>query len=403
MINKLTYKHTMACCFMAYITSAVINNFAPLLFLTFQKSYNITVFQLGFLVAVNFLTQMIVDYLGAKYAYKIGYRRTIVMGLAFSASGLILMGIMPDIMDNKYLALLIAVFIYAIGSGIIEVMISPITEALPTKNKDAVMSLIHSSFCWGMVLVVLVSTVYFRVIGVDKWKYLSIFWGLLPIVTAIGFLKVPIYVLDGEDDAPVKIKDLFKNKLFPVFMLLMTCSGAAEVAMAQWASYFAEEGLRVSKTMGDLLGPCLFAVLMGSTRVIYARFSRRLNLIKVIKYCTVLCVISYVLATLVPHPIIALIGCGLCGASVGIMWPGVLSVASNQMPKSTTAMFATLAVAGDIGCSLGPQIVSLGASCFKIGGSNIKAGLFCVIVFPVIMYIALNWLSKLTLKNQKTT
>ncbi len=401
MKNRLTYKHTMVCCFMAYITGAIVNNFAPLLFLTFQKNYGLTVPQLATLVTANFVTQMIVDYIGAKYAYKIGYRTTIITAMTFSAIGLTSMGVLPDIMPNSYAALLISVVLYAVGSGLIEVMVSPMTEALPTKNKEAIMSLMHSFYCWGVVFVVLISTLYFNVIGIENWKYLSVLWAVLPVVTALMFTQVPIYTLDGEDDEPVKVKDLFKNKLFFVFMILMICSGASEIAMAQWVSYFAEDGLGVSKTLGDLLGACLFAVLMGAMRVYYAKYSEKLNLVRVLKYCSLLCVISYILAALVPNPVIALAGCGLCGITVALMWPGVLSIASNIMPKATAAMFATLAIGGDIGCSLGPQMVSLGASAFAINGSPIKAGLLCSIVFPAVMCIALNVLSKMTAGQQK--
>ena len=402
MKNRLTYKHTMVCCFMAYITSAIINNFAPLLFLTFQKSYGLTVPQLGVLVTANFFIQMFVDCLGARYAHQIGYRKTIVTALFASAGGLICLGILPELVPNKFAGLLASVAFYAIGSGLIEVMVSPMTEALPTKNKEGVMSLMHSFYCWGVVFVVLVSTLFFVLAGIDKWNILSILWAIIPLATAIAFLVVPIYTLENEDGAKeTGIKAMFKNKIFSILVLLMICSGASEIAMAQWVSYFAEEGLRVSKTMGDLLGACLFAVLMGSMRVFYAKYSTKLNLVKVLKYCSLLCVVSYIVASLVPNPAVALAGCALCGITVALMWPGVLSIGAAVMPKATTAMFALLAVGGDIGCGIGPQAVSLGSLAFEINGSSIKAGLLCAIFFPIIMYIALNVLSKITAGQQK--
>ena len=402
MKNRLTYKHTMVCCFMAYITSAIINNFAPLLFLTFQKSYGLTVPQLGVLVTANFFIQMLVDYLGARYAHKLGYRKTILTALFASALGLVCLGILPEVAGNKFFGLIVSVAFYAIGSGLIEVMVSPMTEALPTKNKDGVMSLMHSFYCWGVVVVVLLSTLFFATIGIDKWNILSVMWAIVPLITAIAFFFVPIYTLEGEScSEATSIRAMFKNKIFSILVLLMVCSGASELAMAQWVSYFAEEGLKVTKTMGDLLGACLFSVLMGAMRVFYAKYSTRLNLVKVLKYCALFCIVSYVTASLVKNPVIALAGCALCGITVALMWPGVLSIGASVMPKATTAMFALLAVGGDIGCALGPQAVSLGSLVFEINGSSIKAGLLCAIVFPVVMYIALERLSKITAVKQK--
>lgn len=380
------YKRTLYASYLGYITQAIVNNLAPLLFVTFQKEYDISVAQIGFLVTFNFAVQMLVDILAAKYVERIGYKKSILAAHFCAAAGLIGMGVLPDITGNAYLGLLAAIVIYAIGGGLIEVLVSPIVQALPMDEKSAAMSLLHAFYCWGHVMVVVLSTVFFRVAGIENWRILATVWALVPIFNFFLYAGAPIKVLVEEEKA-IPAKKLFGMKLFWCFFLLMICSGASEQAMSQWASYFAENGLKVSKTMGDLLGPCMFAVLMGASRTFYGMKGNKIPLKKFISWSSLLCAGSYLIAVFSPNPVLSLIGCGLCGLSVGIMWPGVFSLAAEYCPQGGTAMFAFLALAGDIGCAGGPSVVGGISGIFH---GNLKMGLLAAILFPVILIIGVN-------------
>ncbi len=381
MYMKLTYKHTLYASYLGYITQAIINNLGPLLFLTFQNSFDISLTQISLLVSVNFLIQMIVDLLAVKFVDRIGYRPCIVAAHILSAAGLVGMGCFPFLFENAYAGLLTAILFNAIGGGLIEVLISPIVEALPGDEKASAMSLLHSFYCWGHVGVVLLSTVYFTTAGMEHWYLLPILWAVIPFLNIFLFLRVPIRTLIQEEEA-VPLKQLFSNRLFWLFLLMMLCAGASEQGMSQWASLFAESGLKVSKTMGDLLGPCSFAALMGLSRLLYGKFGSKINLKGFIICSSCLCIVSYLLASLCTNPVIALLGCALCGLSVGIMWPGTFSLGARACPQGGTAMFALFALAGDIGCSAGPGVVGLGSS------QSLQQGLLLAIIFPVCMLLA---------------
>lgn len=380
----------MAASYLGYITQAIVNNFAPLLFVTFQKSFDISLEKIGYLVTVNFCIQLFVDFIAAKFVDKIGYRISIVAAHLFAGTGLILMGVLPFAFADPYMGLICAIVFYSIGGGLIEVLISPIVEACPTDKKSAAMSLLHSFYCWGHVAVILLTTLFFVTAGIDNWRILSALWAVIPLANAVYFCFVPINTLvDCEKSAP--IKELFKSKLFWILILLMICSGASEQGMSQWSSAFAETGLKVSKTLGDLLGPCMFAVMMGVSRVFYAAFSGRLKLMKFISVSCVFCVIGYLVSALSPVPALALVGCGICGLSVGILWPGVFSLAAERAPTGGTAMFAFLALAGDLGCSSGPTLVGIVSSAFN---DNLRAGFLAAIAFPVALIIGIMMLKR---------
>lgn len=377
------FKRTLYASYLGYIVQAVINNLTPLLFVTFQKEFFLSLDQIGFLVTYNFGIQMAVDIFSARYVERIGYKRSIVIAHFFSAAGLLALPVFPGLLPSPYVGLLVAITLSAIGGGLIEVLISPIVEALPTEEKSSSMSLLHSFYCWGHVLVILVSTVFFSVVGIEKWRYLSAAWALLPLANAFLFIKSPIRMLCKEDES-LPLGKLFSMKMFWIFFLLMVCSGASEQAMSQWSSYFAESGLKVSKTLGDLLGPGMFAVLMGTSRAFYGKYGDRIPLKRFMILSSIICVMSYLLAVFAPHPVLALVGCGLCGLSVGIMWPGSFSLASAHCPQGGTAMFALLALAGDVGCSGGPSVV--GVISERMGG-NLKMGLLAAVVFPVMLFL----------------
>lgn len=380
----------MAASYLGYITQAIVNNFAPLLFVTFQKSFDISLEKIGYLVTVNFCIQLFVDFIAAKFVDKIGYRICIVAAHLFAGTGLILMGVLPFAFADPYMGLICAIVFYSIGGGLIEVLISPIVEACPTDKKSAAMSLLHSFYCWGHVAVILLTTLFFVTAGIENWRILSALWAVIPLANAVYFCFVPINTLvDCEKSAP--IKELFKSKLFWILILLMICSGASEQGMSQWSSAFAETGLKVSKTLGDLLGPCMFAVMMGVSRVFYAAFSGRLKLMKFISVSCVFCVIGYLVSALSPVPALSLVGCGICGLSVGILWPGVFSLAAERAPTGGTAMFAFLALAGDLGCSSGPTLVGIVSSAFN---DNLRAGFLAAITFPVALIIGIMMLKR---------
>lgn len=381
------YEHTIVACYIGYITQAIVNNFAPLLFLTFQSSFDLRLEQITLLVTFNFLTQLVVDLLAAKFVDRIGYRPCVVAAHGFCALGLVGLGLFPTVLP-PYAGLLLAVMIYAIGGGLIEVLISPIVDACPSENKSAAMSLLHSFYCWGTVAVVLLSTLLFVLLGMESWKLVGCLWALVPAVNALLFLRVPIAPIVAEGEG-LSISELFRQKIFWILALLMVCAGASEQAMSQWASAFAESGLRVSKTMGDLAGPCFFSILMGTARVVHSKLAERVNLEKYIVLCALLCIGSYVLAVLPLHPVLNLLGCGLCGFSVGVFWPGTFSTATARCPLGGTAMFALLALAGDLGCSLGPTVVGFVSAAF---GDVLKVGLAAAIGFPLLILVGIRLL-----------
>lgn len=397
MTIRTDFRHTIAASYIGYITQAIVNNFAPLLFLTFHNVYGISLEKIGLLVTINFGTQLLVDLISAKYVDKIGYRPAVVAAHIFAAAGLIGLGLLPGLFANPYFGICLAVILYAIGGGLTEVLISPIVEACPTDGKSAAMSLLHSFYCWGSVLVVLISTVLFSVLGMDSWKLIACLWAVIPIFNAFYFSQVPIAPL-VEDGESMSIGMLLRSRVFWILALLMVCAGASELSMSQWASAFAESALHVSKAVGDLAGPCFFAILMGSSRVFHAKFAEKLNLSAYMGFCAVLCIASYLLAAFSPVAILSLLGCGICGFSVGVMWPGTFSLATGKCPRGGTAMFALLALAGDTGCSLGPTVVGFVSAALN---DNLKAGLLSAVIFPVLLLIGL-FLCRQTLPQEKS-
>ena len=382
---KPTYKTTIVACFVGYIVQAIINNFVPLLFITFQNSYAIPLSKITLLVTLNFGVQLLVDLLASKFVDKIGYRTSILIAHGCCATGLTLLAVLPQVM-NPFAGILTAVVVYAVGGGIIEVLISPIMESCPTDNKEQAMSLLHSFYCWGHVGVVLLSTLFFRLAGIGSWRILAVVWALVPLANLFVFAKTPIAPLIASGEKGMTLRELFVNKTFWVLMVMMLCAGASEQAVSQWASAFAEMGLGISKAAGDLAGPMTFAILMGGARAFYGKYGDRMDLDRFMVRSTGLCIASYLLASLAPSPFVSLIGCAVCGLSVGIMWPGTFSKAAVSLRTGGTAMFAMLALAGDLGCSGGPTLVGMISNA---AGDNMKLGILAAIVFPVTLVICL--------------
>lgn len=381
---KFTYKTTINACFVGYIVQAIVNNFAPLLFVTFNTAYSIPLSHITALVTFNFGVQLCVDLASALFVDKIGYRVCLVLAHLLSALGLILMGVLPGLMSSPFTGIMTAVVFYAIGGGLLEVLVSPVMESCPTDNKEKAMSLLHSFYCWGHVGVVLISTAFFRLFGIENWAYLACIWALVPLTNLIVFLKTPIAPLVPDGETGMKPRELFKSRLFWYFFILMVCAGASEQAVSQWSSTFAEKGLNLSKSAGDLLGPTLFAVLMGGSRAFYGKYGEKIRLDTFMTCSGILCAAAYLLISLVPSPIAGIIGCALTGLSVGIMWPGTFSKATSSIKNGGTAMFALLALAGDVGCSGGPTLVGLVSGA---ANDNLKIGILAALVFPAVPLI----------------
>lgn len=379
---KNQYNKTITACFVGYIVQAIINNFTPLLFLFFQKSYHIPLSQITLLVTFNFGIQLLIDLLSVGFIDKIGYRASMVIAHTLSAAGLILLAVLPDILPTPFSGILIAIMTYAIGGGLLEVLVSPVVEACPSDHKEKTMSMLHSFYCWGHAGVVLLSTLFFHMAGMENWKTLAVIWALIPLANAFAFTKVPIAALIEDGASGLRLTELFHMKLFWILFVMMICAGASEQAVSQWASTFAEMGLGISKTAGDLAGPMAFAILMGTSRAFYGKYGERIHPERFMIYSSCLCIVSYLGISLFPLPQLCLLACAVCGLSVGIMWPGTFSKASAALPKGGTAMFALLALGGDVGCSAGPTLVGLVSEAF---GNDLKTGVLVGVIFPILL------------------
>ena len=375
---KNQYQKTIRACFASYIVQAIVNNFVPLLFLTFQSSYHIPLSRITMLVTINFGLQLLVAH-------------------ALAAAGLALLAVLPEAMPDPFMGILLAVAVYAVGGGLLEVLVSPVVEACPSDHKEQAMSLLHSFYCWGHVGVVLISTLFFALLGIGHWRMLALAWALVPLGNMIAFLRAPMPPLMEEGQRGMTLGELARQKTFWAFLLMMLCAGASEQGVSQWASTFAENGLGVSKAAGDLAGPMAFAVLMGTSRAIYGKYGERLNLDRFMAGSALLCTASYLVVSLVPSPVVGLAGCAVCGLSVGIMWPGTFSKAAAGLPRGGTAMFALMALAGDLGCSSGPTLVGMVSSAL---GDDLKRGILAGVVFPVLLLAGLRLSGKLKRMEQ---
>ena len=378
------YRKTLIASYLGFITQALCANFAPLLFLRFHKIYGIPLGKIALISTTFFFTQLVVDFLCAKYVDRIGYRASVVASEVASALGLIGLAFLPDLLPDPFVGILISTVIYAIGSGLIEVLVSPIVEACPFEHKEAVMSLLHSFYCWGVVAVILVSTAFFAVFGIEHWRWMACFWALIPIYNIYNFATCPIERL-VEDGQGMTIGGLFKVPMFWLGIILMVCAGASELSMSQWASAFTEDALGISKNLGDITGPCLFAVMQGISRMIYGKYGDRLDLTKYMLGSGVLCLICYLVAALAKQPVLSLVGCIFCGFSVGIMWPGTISIMSKRLVTGGTAMFALLALAGDLGGSIGPGLFGIVT---QHAGDDMQAGMLTGSLFPAVLIIS---------------
>lgn len=382
----MQYKSTIRACFAGYVVQAVVNNFVPLLFLTFQSQYGIPLSQVTLLITINFALQLAVDGVSVFFIDRIGYRAAAVIAHICAALGLVGLAFLPDLLPSPFAGLLLSVLLYALGGGLLEVIVSPIVESCPSDHKAQTMSILHSFYCWGSAGVIVISTLFLKVFSASSWKILAAIWALLPLANCFVFTKVPLAPLVAEGGTGMHIGQLFRSRVFWVIMLMMLCAGASEQAVSQWASTFAEKGLGVSKAVGDLAGPTVFALLMATSRLLYGKFGAKIDLNKAMMASALLCVVSYLLIGLTNSPVLGLVGVGLCGLAVGIFWPGTFSTAAASLRGGGTAMFALMALAGDLGCSGGPTLAGAIAGAF---GDNLRLGILCAVAFPALMTLGI--------------
>lgn len=382
----MQYKSTIRACFAGYVVQAVVNNFVPLLFLTFQSQYGIPLSQVTLLITINFALQLAVDGVSVFFIDRIGYRAAAVIAHICAALGLVGLAFLPDLLPSPFAGLLLSVLLYALGGGLLEVIVSPIVESCPSDHKAQTMSILHSFYCWGSAGVIVISTLFLKIFGASSWKILAAIWALLPLANCFVFTKVPLAPLVAEGGTGMHIGQLFRSRVFWVIILMMLCAGASEQAVSQWASTFAEKGLGVSKAVGDLAGPTVFALLMATSRLLYGKFGARIDLNKAMMASALLCVVSYLLIGLTNSPVLGLVGVGLCGLAVGIFWPGTFSTAAASLRGGGTAMFALMALAGDLGCSGGPTLAGAIAGAF---GDNLRLGILCAVAFPALMILGI--------------
>ncbi len=382
----MQYKSTIRACFAGYVVQAVVNNFVPLLFLTFQSQYGIPLSQVTLLITINFALQLAVDGVSVFFIDRIGYRAAAVIAHICAALGLVGLAFLPDLLPSPFAGLLLSVLLYALGGGLLEVIVSPIVESCPSDHKAQTMSILHSFYCWGSAGVIVISTLFLKIFGASSWKILAAIWALLPLANCFVFTKVPLAPLVAEGGTGMHIGQLFRSRVFWVIMLMMLCAGASEQAVSQWASTFAEKGLGVSKAVGDLAGPTVFALLMATSRLLYGKFGAKIDLNKAMMASALLCVVSYLLIGLTNSPVLGLVGVGLCGLAVGVFWPGTFSTAAASLRGGGTAMFALMALAGDLGCSGGPTLAGAIAGAF---GDNLRLGILCAVAFPALMILGI--------------
>lgn len=379
-------RRTMCACYIGYIAQAIVNNFAPLLFVMFEADYRIPLSKITLLITVNFCVQLTVDLLAAAFVDRIGYHAAIVLAHAASAAGLALLTVLPELLPDAFTGLLISVVVYAIGGGMLDVILSPIMEACPTDNKQTHMSLLHSFYCWGYMGVVLLSTAFFACFGLKNWKFLALLWAAVPLANLVVFAGAPLYAPQTAENSGFAPVQLLRKKQFWVLLFMMLCAGASEQAVSQWASAFAEQGLGVTKTVGDLAGPMAFAALMGVSRLIFGKRGQKMDLERYMRASCLLCLAAYACIVFVPVPVVGLLGCAVCGFSVGIFWPGTFSKATAAIPGGGTAMFALLALAGDLGCAGGPTLAGLVSDA---AGGNLRTGILAAAVFPAGMLLCM--------------
>lgn len=412
-IMKKEFRLTLMAARMGFFTQALVNNLAPVFFVLFRVLYGFSYLQVGILAALNFTLQLFADITSPNLISRFGYRKCAMTAQALCAVGLILMPGLCILTGGVYISFIIPVLIYSYGAGMIEVLASPIVEAIPDLPENTKMSMLHSFYSWGQMTCVALTTLALHFIGYERWFLIPVLWSAIPIFGIILFSRARLDMADMAEKESEKGGRLFCRS-FVLMLIIMTCAGASEIAMSEWSSLFAEEALGVSKVAGDLFGPCMFALFMGMGRMCHAKFGERLNLSRLIKACSLLCVICYVGAALLRPAAASLIFCALTGLSVSLMWPGALSLAAARN-NGGARMYGLLAAFGDIGCIIGPVVTS-SVSEFADGNERIRAigaayglsadktalraSLLAMALIPLVMLICLSLFSDKGRENE---
>lgn len=411
---KANFKHTLVACYTGYIVQAIVNTLSPLLFIIFNEQLGLSLTEISILITVNFIIQISMDVASTFFINVLGYRKSVIIAEFLATVGLLSMAMFTVCIPNKFVALLASTALMSMGGGIIEVVVSPIVEAIPGDEKASAMSILHSFYCWGQLAVVLLTTLFLAIFGMGAWIALPILYAIVPAIGALMFTIVPVNQLEAGEKAS-SIKKLIRQKGFWLMVIIMVCAGASEVSMAQWGSLFAEVTLGIPKSLGDLLGPSVFAICMGLGRIIFGRVADKIRIERWICASFALCILAYLVTTLFDMPIIASVGFALCGISVAILWPGTYSLGAREISYGGTLIFALFALSGDIGCALGPDLVGIVSDAVSadgngflsalISGSGISAGLrtglLLASVFPAVGFIASLILSIRLSKNKK--
>ncbi len=395
MERNLNFRHTKLACYIGSFSQAIVCNFMPLLFVIFNQDYKIALYLVTLLATVNFVMQFTMDFVSLFFIDRVSYRTTIITAHLLAGAGFLVLGLIVPNAEHIYAAIIFSVLLFSAGGGIFEVLISPIMEACPSDNKAASMSFLHSMYGFGCVAVIIITNVLLFVFGKENWYQIAIIWAVIPLLNALYFFFVPINkVVENNERMPMH--KLIKRKSFLIFFLIMFCSGATEIAMSQWASAFAESSLGISKALGDILGPCIFALMLAFSRVLYSKLANRINLAKYLLFCGIATVFLYIFAAVLPFRFAAITACGLCGFTAGIMWPGTISLAAKTYPTGGAAMFGLFALAGDLGCTLGPTTVGMVSSAF---GGDLRTGLLISCVFPILLVGGVSLLMKRVKKH----
>ena len=403
-----SYKSTIAACYIGSFVQAIIVNTTPILFIPLREQFGLTFQQMGLLVLINFISQVGCDILFSNAIDKYGFRRFVVAAHGLAVVGLVLFAASPLLFDRPFAGFVTATIIFSGSGGLLELLLSPIVNAIPTDEKAGAMSVLHSFYSWGQAAVILLTTVLLFVFGRAWWQWIILIWTLVPLFNFFFLMRVPFAPNVPEEQRQGMDKILLKP-FFIAALATILCGAAAELCISQWASAYLEEAMRLPKVVGDVGGVCLFAVMMGVGRLFYGMYGKKINVSLMMLIGTVGAAACYITVALSGTAVLSLLACGLCGLCVSLLWPGTLVVASEHYPLAGAWMFAILA-AGDIGASAGPWLMGVvaeqahrlpflsglltqGMSPDQLG---LRAAMLVSALFPIIAFFCLRWMRKRT-------
>lgn len=393
-----SYTRLKAACYMTNISMAVVCNLPPLLFLTFRSLYGISYSLLGLLVLVNFCTQLGIDLAFSFFSRRFNIPLAVKLTPALTVAGLFLYAVWPWLFpDSVYVGLVVGTVLFSVAAGLAEVLISPVIAALPSKDPDRAMSGLHSAYAWGAVGVVLLGTVLLLVFGMTNWPWLVLLFALVPLTGFVLYMGQTIPPLQTEEQAGGALRLLRQPGLW-LCVLCIFCGGAAEVTMAQWASSYLEQALGISKVWGDVFGVALFSVTLGLGRTLYAKRGR--HIARVLTLGAAGAAVCYLTAAVCDQPLVGLAACAFTGLCVSMLWPGSLVVATDRFPTGGVFIYAMMAAGGDLGASVGPQLVGVITDLTLAAGGSEQQGLklallggmlFPLLAVPLFAYVWRTW------------